>query len=185
MNSVRHIVSILISVLGLSSNCAAIEGMDTTQLPAALTRKLISAERVGGSIHEVVHYIAGDRVLMSCDSWLSSDGHTVLRRGFIVYDITVPVRKPGEPCNPRTPILVINQLLTPIRTLAAVTHHVPTGCAVQSTDADDVSPREWRLTQGDKILFSLTLTGDEEVRAMTRDEFETHIQNRVKKLTGK
>lgn len=185
MNSVRHIVSLLISVLGLSCNCAAIEGLDTTPLPEAVTRQLVSTNAVGDSIHEIVHYIAGDRILMSCDSWFSSVDHSALRRGFIVYDITLPVRKPGEPCNPQTPILVINQLLTPIRAFAAVTHHVPTGCAVQCTDADGVSPREWRLTQGDKILLSLTLTGDEEVRPRTRDEFGTHIQNRVKMLNGK
>lgn len=185
VNSVRHIVSMLISVLGLSCACAAVEGVDTTLLPAAVTRQLVSTNTVGDSIHEIVHYTAGDRVLMSCDLWFSAVDHTALRRGFIVYDITLPVRKPGEPCNPQTPILVINQLLTPIRTVAAVTHHVPTGCVVQCTDADGVSPREWRLTQGDKILLSLTLTGDEEVRPRTRDEFDVNIQKRVKVLNGK
>lgn len=177
--------ALLLAVVAGHVGGAEPHGLDLAALPERISRQIISTTKTEKSVHQVVHYLSDGRVLMSGDVWLSADQKTTLRRAFTIYDMTLPVNKPGEPCRPATPLLVIYQFYHPFPAFTTATHHLPEGCILQAADADEASPRTWRVSKNAAVLLSLIQAENGEITPQTRAEFQRALEARIAQLSAK
>ncbi len=179
-----RLCTLLISAIVLVVSVARGQMPDGRALPVSIEVQVVSTKKVREETHEVIHFIAGDRVVMSQDLWFTTDRSTPTRRAYRVFDPTIPVKKPGEPCEPENPLLVVYQGYMPLRYGSVSQHFIPAGCQLTTSEADEASDKEYRLTRGESVLLSLTCTPEGELRARTQAKFSQHLKHRQEMLSG-
>ena len=146
---------------------------DVSALPDQFTSKLIHSEAVEGLIHETILFKDAERTVMLRSVWLTQDRAKVVRSGHIVS------------INGTEAISIVDMR-------EEFEHHstdvltLPEGIRLTISEADAVSPKQWLFHDGHrKILACFTRDPDGLVRPMTKAEYQTMLDARIKKLSTK
>jgi hypothetical protein len=178
-----HLALWILLLCGVDAHCA--DDLDLSALPTEVLVKQVRSVAEAGLIHETSTFWEGDRPILSRDLWLTSDRREMVRVVHTLMDVTLPPRGPGEACRPQTPICVVYHFKRPIATHSVLTHHIPAGCRLLTTDADEVSPSELRLSRGQQVLASIKMDADGLMVPRTRAEFEVELRKRQERLGAK
>jgi hypothetical protein len=160
-------------ILFASSCLADTDALNSSALPTAIKSSLIYSETVDDLVHDTIVFKSGETVLLTRDVWLTSDRKTIDRVSHTFYFEKQPFMVIYDfPENRKQP-----EMHTSIQ------HSLPEGGRLLTSQADSISPGEWRFTREQKVMLSFVRDKDGLIRPWTQAEFEANQKLRHAKLS--
>ena len=173
-------ISMKTFILFLALNCflsaRGSDLLDSSGLPVAVTSELRYSEKVKELQHREEIFKVGDTPLMLRGPWLESDGKTIVRT---VHRLL---------CDKRDVVVVyvFQKSVHHEENHSSITHFIPNGARLMTSQGDIVSRAEWRVIGADnRVLASFVRESDGLIRPRTRAEFDEDQSKREAVLSRK
>lgn len=177
MTTTLRLLPLLLAALMMAVPGAhGIDALDVSALPTEVISETQGTLKAGDLLHRTEAFKAGDKVVMLRDTWLMADGKTVVRTGHRLVlegrDVIV--------------IYDFNDSPHHAEHHSSLTHFLPKGARLMTSQGDAVSPPEWRITGADnRVLASYVRGQDGLIVPRTRADFEADMKEREAKLARK